>query len=551
MAHHDLRTRFPEANLKLDHHQLLIIEKYSKRKSFKSGETMIEAGARDPNFYVIKSGEVEVIEYSSGNPRSIWRSYPQELLGDASFLSGSASHLSRVAIGDVEVFEIPPENLRRIIDDQPKLGNIILSTLIMRIQIMRDLKLTPLQVIGSRFSADAFRIRDFLGKNRVSFAWLDLEGNLDTDELLKRIGVREADTPVVVCRHDWTLRNPGNRELAEKLGIFTAPKEELYDLAIVGAGPAGLTAAVYSSSEGLRTIVLERTASGGQAGTSSRIENYPGFPTGVSGDELAARITLQAQKFGAEISSPCEVRKLEVINGYPVIHLEDGAKVFSKCLLVASGASYRRLEVNNCTQFEGVGLYYAATAIEAQMCSGSDVIVVGGANSAGQAAIFLAQHTRKVHLLIRGSDLAKNMSRYLARRIEQTENIEVLTNTEISGMAGVGHLDRVEIRNNRSDTAQWVPTTAVFTFIGAVPHTDWLPEGIELDQNGFVKTGQTVANSPSWSMNRPPFLLETSHPGVFAAGDVRSGSIKRVASAVGEGAMAVALVHEYFNYQGM
>ena len=550
MIHNDLRTRFPEANLKLDKRQIRIVERFAKLKSFQSGETIIAAGTRDPNFYVVKSGEVEAIEYSSGKPQVIWKSYPQELLGDVSFLSGSASHLSRIAVGDVEVFEILPENLRRIIDEEPTLGNVILTTLIARIQIMRDLNLTPLQVIGSRYSADAFRIRDFLGKNRVAFAWLDIEGNPSASGLLKQFGVEEAETPVVICGKDWLLRNPVNRELADKLGIFTGPKEQLYDLAIVGAGPAGLTAAVYGSSEGLRTIVLERTAPGGQAGTSSRIENYPGFPTGLSGDELAGRIALQAQKFGAEISTPCAAHTLEFTNGYPVIYLEDGKTVSSKCLLIASGASYRRLNVEHCARFEGVGLYYAATPIEAQACMASDVVVVGGANSAGQAAVFLAEHTRKVLLLIRGNDLAKNMSRYLARRIEQTKNIEVLLHTEISAMKGDGHLDRVEIRNNQTGETRSVPTSALFTFIGAVPHTSWLPEGIETDPDGFVKTGLAAANSPSWSMNRQPFFLETSQPGDFAAGDVRSGSMKRVASAVGEGAMAVAFVHEYLRCQG-
>jgi len=545
MAHDDLRTRFPEASLKLDEHQMRIVERFAKLRAFKSGQTIIAAGTRDPNFYVVKTGEVEAIEYSSGKPQVIWKSFAQELLGDVSFLSGNASHLTRVAVGDVEVFEIVPENLRRIIDEEPSLGNIILTTLIARIQIMRDLNLTPLQVIGSRYSADAFRIRDFLGKNRVAFAWLDIEGNPSANDLLERVGVEEAETPVVICGNDWLLHNPANRELAEKLGIFTGPKEQLYDLAIVGAGPAGLTAAVYASSEGLRTIVLERTAPGGQAGTSSRIENYPGFPTGLSGADLAGRIALQARKFGAEISTPCAVHKLELTNGYPAILLEDGKSVSSKCLLIASGASYRRLSVEDSERFEGVGLYYAATPIEAQACVGSDLVVVGGGNSAGQAAVFLAEHARKVFLLIRGTDLAKNMSRYLARRIEQTKNIVVLTNAEISGMRGRDHLACVEIKNNQTGWARWVRTSAVFTFIGAVPHTSWLPEGIETDPDGFVKTGLGAANSPLWSMNRQPFFLETTQPGVFAAGDVRSGSTKRVASAVGEGAMAVAFVHEY------
>jgi thioredoxin reductase (NADPH) len=546
MADQNLRERFPEANLKLDDNQLRVVEKRANLKTYRDGETIIAAGTRDPNFYVVKSGEVDVVEFSAGRPQIIWTSYAKELLGDVSFLSGRASNLSRVAKGRVEVFEILPENLRRIIDEEPKLGNIILSTLIARMQIMRDLNFTPLRVIGSRFSSDAFRIRDFLTKNRVVFTWVELEGDSNATQVLQQIGVAEEDTPVVACGNDWILRNPGNKELAERLGVLTTPKEDLYDLAIVGAGPAGLTAAVYGASEGLRTIVLERTAPGGQAGTSSRIENYPGFPMGLSGEELAARITLQAQKFGAQISTPCEVRSLSFDDGYPVIHIDDDRRISSKCLLIATGASYRRLNIEGGERFDGVGVYYAATPMESQMCADSTVVVVGGANSAGQAAVFLAERASSVLLLIRGDDLNKGMSRYLSRRIEQTKNIDILTNTEVSQMAGNTHLESVEIRDNCSGKTRLVNTSAVFAFIGAKPHTDWLPEGVDTDEKGFIKTGPSVRDSPFWTIRRQPFFLETSRPGVFAAGDVRSSSMKRVASAVGEGAMAVAFVHEYF-----
>src|SRR5262249_304965 len=324
------------------------------------------------------------------------------------------------------------------------------------------------------------------------------------------------------------------------------PKEEVYDLAIIGAGPAGLTAAVYGSSEGLRTVVLERTATGGQAGTSSRIENYPGFPMGLSGDDLAARITLQAQKFGAHISTPCEARKLEFENGYPILHLDDGTRVSARCLLIATGASYSRLEIDGCKRFEGVGIYYAATPMEAQMHCGSQVVVVGGANSGGEAAVFLPERRCPVLVVIRDGDLNQGMSRYLSRRIEQTKNIEVLTSTEITRLKGDGHLESVELKNNRTGETRVVQTSAVFTFIGAKPHTDWLPEGLETDEKGFIKTGRAAADSRFWTARRQPLFLETTRAGVFAAGDVRSGSIKRVASAVGEGAIAVASVREYF-----
>ena len=545
LTEQEIRARFPISELRLDDEQLRIVGRFAPLKSYKDGETLVAVGARDQPCHVIRSGEVEIIYFSSGKRQVLGKIGPRELLGEVSLLTGRASILTKIAKGDVEVFEIVPENLRCMIDEEPKLGNILLAAFIARSQILRDLNLSPLQVIGSRFSADTFRIRDFFAKNRVFFSWIDIESDPNMEELFKRLKISESDTPVVAFGNEWTRRNPTNRELAEQLGILKTLKEEVYDLAIVGAGPSGLAAAVYSASEGLNTLVLEREAPGGQAGTSSNIENYPGFPMGLSGSKLAGQMVLQAQKFGAHITTPCEVQKLEFENGYPILHLDNDKRASARCLLIASGASYRRLNVEGREQFEGVGVYYDATPMEAQMCDGELVVVVGGANSAGQATVFLAEHASKVLLLIRGEDLRKGMSRYLSRRIEQTKNIELLTNTEITRMTGKGHLEAIEIRDNRTGGTRMVETPAVFTFIGAVPHTEWLPLGIETDQEGFIKTGSAVTDSPFWTAQRPPHFLETSRPGVFAAGDVRSSSMKRVASAVGEGAMAVAFVHEY------
>src|SRR5437660_529943 len=496
LSEQEIRARFPISQLRFDDEQLQILERFAPLKLYRNGETLVAVGARDQNCHVIRSGEVEIVYFSNGEAQIICIATPRELMGEVSLLSGRASTLRKVAKGDVEVFEISSETLRRLIDEEPKLGNIILAALMARSQIVRDLNLSPLQVIGSRFSADTFRIRDFFAKNRVLFSWSDIESDPHMEELLKRLKISESDTPVVAFGNEWTLRNPTNRELAERLGILKTLKEEVYDLAIVGAGPSGLAAAVYGASEGLNAVVLERKAPGGQAGTSSNIENYPGFPMGLSGRELAGRMALQAQKFGAQISTPCEVLKLEFENGYPLLNLKDDNCVSAKCLLIASRASYRRLNVEGRDQFEGIGVYYDATPMEAQMCGGALVVVVGGANSAGQATVFLAEHASKVLLLLRGDDWGKDMSRYLSRRIEQTKNIELLTNTEITRMTGNGHLETIEIRNNRTGETRMVETRAVFTFIGAVPHTEWLPEGIETDEKGFIKTGSTVMNSP-------------------------------------------------------
>ncbi len=515
-------------------------------KTFRAGEALFRAGDRDPKFYIIKSGELEIIDVTGDQPKTIRMQGPGDFTGDVGHLTGSPKVVSAIARSDCEVYEMSEADLRKVLNQDPQISDLILQAFIARRQLMRESpEFTGLRVIGSRYSRDTFRIRDFLAKNRVLFTWLDLEGDPAVNQVLQQFGVTEADTPIVACAHCLVLRNPSNRELAEKIGIRRPVEHDVYDLAIVGSGPAGLAAAVYGASEGLNTIVLEHTAPGGQAGSSMRIENYLGFPTGITGSELADRAVLQADKFGARISVPTPVTKLTFDKTYSVLELEGGENVVAKCLLIATGAEYRRLEIEHCSRFEGAGVYYAATPNEAQMCRGSDVVLVGGGNSAGQAAVYLSQNARKVFLLIRGDDLCKSMSSYLAHRIMNTPNIEILRCTEVIRMNGDGHLNSAEILNKTTGEKNTLTTAALFSFIGANPRTDWLPSEIEKDEKNFVRTGIELGDSRHWTLKRQPFLLETSRPGVFAAGDVRSGSVKRVASAVGEGSMAVQFVHEY------
>src|SRR5881394_3323623 len=538
MAAQDLNAMaFP----KLTEEQISQLARYAgtSTKTFRAGD-------RDPKFFVIKSGELEIIDVTGDQPKTIRVQGPGDFTGDVGHLTGSPKVVSAIARSDCEVYEMSEAELRKVLNQDPELSDLILQAFIARRQLMRESpEFTGLRVIGSRYSRDTFRIRDFLAKNRVLFTWLDLEGDPAVKEVLQQFRVTEADTPIVACAHCLVLRNPSNRELAEKIGIRRPVEHTVYDLAIVGSGPAGLAAAVYGASEGLNTIVLEHTAPGGQAGRSMRIENYLGFPTGITGSELADRAVLQADKFGARISVPTPVTKLTFDKMYSVLELEGGENVLAKCLLIATGAEYRRLEVEHCSRFEGAGVYYAATPNEAQMCRGSDVALVGGGNSAGQAAVYLSQNARKVFLLIRGDDLCKNMSSYLAHRIMNTPNIELRRCSEVVRMNGDGYLSSIEILNKTTGDKNTLTTAALFSFIGANPRTDWLPPEIEKDEKHFVRTGIELGDSRQWTLKRQPFLLETSRPGVFAAGDVRSGSVKRVASAVGEGSMAVQFVHEY------
>lgn len=530
---------------KLTEEQIAALEEFATRRRFADGEPLFQTGERHSGFFVVLSGSVEILEFSTGEPRRVAVHEPGAFTGDIDIVSRRPPVVTAVARGETEALEISSADIRRIISERPSVGELILEAFIARRELLVESGFQGLRVIGSGAARDTFRVREFLARNQVPFTWIDLDTDPDVGPLLRHFGVDEADMPVVAFGTRPLLRNPSVRDLAEALGLKPSLGHTLYDLVVVGAGPAGLAAAVYGASEGLSTVVLDGTAPGGQAGSSTNIENYLGFPTGISGAGLAARATLQAQKFGALFSTPSHVVRLDCQDGHPVVHLEGGERVSGRSILIATGADYRKLDVPGRDRFDGLGVYYAATQTELVSCRGSDVVVVGGGNSAGQAAMFLSENTRRVLVLLRGDDLRRSMSSYLAERIEGAENIEVLHHTEIRWIQGEDRMEGVEVENTETGERSTIRTPAVFTFIGAVPRTGWLPEEVEVDGKGFVRTGRTLAESAHWSREREPFMLETSFPGVFAAGDVRLGSIKRVASAVGEGAMAVKLVHEF------
>ncbi|MGB3683369.1 MAG: FAD-dependent oxidoreductase [Rubrobacteraceae bacterium] len=535
----------------LDSSQTSFLRQYGEIRETGAGQKLFQEGDTSYDFIVILEGSVDIVESFSGEDRTIATHGAGRFLGEMNMLTGQAVYLSAVVSEPGKVLAISPEKLREIVTEEPTLSDIILKAFLARRQVLMNVG-TGLRIVGSHYSRDALRLREFAVRNRLPHAWLDLEEDNGADAVLEEFGVVRSETPVAIWQ-GGVLKNPSNAEVARTIGLDVDNSGgRAYDLIVVGAGPAGLAATVYGASEGLSTLNLESVALGGQAGTSSRIENYLGFPAGLSGSELASRAMVQADKFGARTTVPQEACVLEKEDGCYKIRLSEGGEVRGSSVIVASGARYRRLDVPRLEEFEGLSIHYAATEAEAQMCAGDEVAVVGGGNSAGQAAVFLAGRTSKVYLTIRGDDLGKSMSRYLVDRVEATENIELLANTEIRELLGDGALEGLVVENNRTEERRTLDTRAIFVFIGADANTGWLEGTLQLDEKGFVLTGtaldRSLLDESLWSEgSRQPLLFETSLPGVFTVGDVRSGSIKRVASAVGEGSMAVRLVHQHLS----
>ncbi len=532
--------------------QLVRLAAPGRARAVAAGETLADAGERTARFFVITAGRLEVVLASGGVEHVVAVLGRGQFTGEMSVLAGRRG-LARIRMVEAgEVVEVDRPHLLALVQADSELSDILMRAFILRRVDIIAQGLGNVVLVGSSHSPDTLRVNEFLTRNGHPHTYLDLDRDPGVQEMLDRFHVQVAEIPVLICRGETVLRNPTNKAIADCLGL-NAPVDEaqVHDVVIVGAGPAGLAAAVYGASEGLDVIVLEATAPGGQAGSSSKIENYLGFPTGISGQELAGRAYTQAQKFGAQMVIARVARKLRCERRPYVIEADDGTALMARAVVIATGAAYRKLAVEHGVRFEGAGIYYGATPMEAQLCRGQEAIVVGGGNSAGQAAVFLAQTCRRVVMLVRGPGLAESMSRYLIRRIDRDAVIELRTQTEIVGLEGDGQLERVRWRDHRAGGVEVRDVRHVFVMTGAEPSTRWLDGCVALDAKGFIKTGPDLSREDlaagRWPLARAPFLLETSLPGVFAVGDVRGGNMKRVASAVGEGSTAIAFVHRVLN----
>jgi thioredoxin reductase (NADPH) len=522
--------------------QVSRIAAHGKRRQTRAGEILFDEGEVDRRFYVVLSGTVEV---RASREQQIVVYGAGQFSGELDLLSGRPSIVRGQVVTAGEVLELDREQLRRLVQTDSDVSDVLLRAFILRRMAIIQDEFGTVVVVGSRHSADTLRLKEFLSRNGEPYSSLDVEDRAGVQQLLDRFAVGVDDTPVVICHGDRVLRNPSNDDVATCLGWEkSCDREKVLDVVIVGAGPAGLAAAVLAASEGLTTLVLESNAPGGQAGSSSKIENYLGFPTGISGGALAGRAEVQARKFGAEIAIPRPVARVDCRRPYS-IHVEGHGAVRARAIVIASGAQYRKLALPNLSRFEGAGVYYAATSIESNVCGGDEVIVVGGGNSAGQAAVFLARTARHVHVLVRREGLAATMSQYLITRIEQTPNITVHAQCEIEALEGDAQLERVVWRASGRAVEERA-IRHLFSMTGAIPNTRWLDGCVALDEKGFVKTGPDVdpAELAPFPNRRRPYQFETSRPAIFAVGDVRAKSIKRVASAVGEGSMCIQLVHQ-------
>ena len=521
---------------------------FGEVRSIASGDVLYEAGDDVPAFFVVLEGEVEIVR-QDGDKEVVARHGPGRFLGELNLLTGQRTYLTARASKSGRVLATDLATFRQLINTKPDFSDTVFRAFVARRELLREgAGAGAIRIIGSRYSSEAMALRAFANRSRLPHTWTDLEDIEDPPVFLANFGARPGDVPVVVTP-TALLRRPTPGEFAAHLGLtYQSVPGSVSDLVVVGTGPAGLAAAVYGASEGLATVALDAVSAGGQAGASSRIENYVGFPNGVSGEDLVARAAIQAMRLGAHLNAPCEVAGLRVEEGFHVVVLADGSGISTRAVIVATGARYRRLEVEGLERFEGAGVYYAATDLEARECRDSKVIVVGGGNSAGQAAIYMAHEAGAASLVVRRGGLEATMSQYLIARIEADDRIEVLTHTEVKGLAGTGHLEQVALENNETGERRTVPCQGLFCFIGAIPATAWLGASVALDRSRFVLTDRELPDDVVTSAMfgaRDPLPFETSAPGVFAVGDVRHGSMKRVAAAVGEGSSAVRSVHDY------
>ena len=514
---------------RLSDEQLAELTPLGHQRPFHAGDVLFKEGDRLEDLLVILDGKVAIAD----EERILSVHGPGRFLGELGLLTGQASFVTASAAESGEVLAVPVERLRELVARDAGIGDVIVRAFLVRRWNLIG-QGSGLTIVGSCYSRDTRRLRDFVARNRLPHRWIDLDKDAEAETLLRRLHISPEETPVVIWRHQ-VLRNPGNADLAGVIGLRQPlPDGGTCDLVVVGAGPAGLAASVYGASEGLDTVTVDALSAGGQAGTTMRIENYLGFPAGLSGFELAERALVQARRFGARISVPAEATGLAERGGDHRISFDDGNEIVARAVIVASGVRYRKLPVPRLEEFEGTSIYYAATLVEARVCAGDPVAVVGGGNSAGQAALFLSEQVASLTLLVRGDSLGAEMSRYLADRIRSNPRIDVRLHTEVREFEGDELLEGIVVEDLHTGERSRVDARYLFVFIGATPHTQWLADYVELDEKGYVVTGGDGRS-----------MLETSTPGVFAAGDVRSGAIKRVASAVGEGAMAVRFVHEH------
>lgn len=549
MARNLYQSRREQMFPKLSAAQIARLMAYGDRVETHADEVLVEPHERHRKLVVVLAGSIELLFPRPSQEELLGLLVPGDFAGELSTLRGLAGFV-RVRVREPgAVLMIDDERLRTVVQTDAELSEILMRAFILRRMGLIAGGQSEVMLLGSRHSADTLRLQEFLTRNAYPFTSIDLNDDPGVQELLERFHVRPEEIPVVICRSERVFRNPSNRDIVECLGmnpqIDTA---KVCDLIVVGAGPAGLSAAVYAASEGLDTLVIEATAPGGQAGSSSKIENYLGFPTGISGQALAGRALVQTQKFGASVSIAWEAVRLRCDLRPYGVELPNGRIVRAHSIVVATGAQYRKLPLENLARFTGAGVYYAATHLEAKLCKGEDIIIVGGGNSAGQAAIFLAGSCRHVHMVVRADGLADSMSSYLIRRIEESPHITLHSRTQITALAGTDRLERVSWYCSSSDSAQTQDIAHVFLMTGAIPNTQWLEQCVALDDKSFVRTGPDLRaedlRQANWPVQRAPYLLETSLHGIFAVGDVRSGSVKRVASSVGEGSICIQFVHQ-------